>query len=276
MKRSLPWIETTLQDLRFALRSWSKAPTFAAAAIATLALGIGANAAIFSIVSGVLLRPLPYFEPDRLVEVNETQPRDGSSVGFDGPVVYNDFDQWRTHSTLVERMITYLQSRRSLQGRGDPERVITVAAERGVFPLLGVSAFLGRTFGDGDSPNVAVASYGYWKEHLGADTSAIGHTVTIDGQPFTGPDLMPFADGEGELVITIERESHLAPVVVSARLSAAERRALFANPHDWNGRLGRDPLHVALQIDVEHRVADHEHVDVARSLQQLDETGPFD
>ncbi len=188
---NLPWIETTLQDLRFALRSWIKAPTFAAAAVATLALGIGANAAIFSIVSGVLLRPLPYFEPDRLVEVNETQPRDGSSVGFDGPIVYNDFDQWRTHSTLVERMITYLQSRRSLQGRGDPERVITVAAERGVFPLLGVSAFLGRTFGDGDSTTVAVASYGYWREHLGADPSAIGQTVTIDEQPFTLIGVMP-------------------------------------------------------------------------------------
>ena len=191
MARPLAWIETTLQDLRFAVRTWIKTPTFAAAAMGTLALGIGANAAIFSLVSGVLLRPLPYVNPEDLVQINETQPRDASNVGFDGPVVYGDLDQWRTHSKLVERMVTYIQSRRNLQTGGEPERVITIAAERGLFSLLGVAAVLGRTFGDGDVPHVAVASYSYWKEHLGAEPSAIGRTLTLDGQAFTLIGVMP-------------------------------------------------------------------------------------
>src|SRR6202011_6122104 len=94
------WVEHAVQDLRFAMRSWRKAPGFAMAAIATLALGIGANTAIFSVVSGVLLRPLPFVHPERLVQLDETQPRDRFHGGFDGSVVYRDFEQWRTHSRL--------------------------------------------------------------------------------------------------------------------------------------------------------------------------------
>src|SRR5438105_3104259 len=99
------WAGNTIQDLRFAVRSWGKAPAFAITAIATLAIGIGANIAIFSVVSGVLLRPLPFVHPQTLVQLYETQPRNSSQLGFDGPVVYQDFDQWRTQSRLFEGMI---------------------------------------------------------------------------------------------------------------------------------------------------------------------------
>ena len=88
-------------------------------------------------------------------------------MGFDGPVVYQDFDQWRTQSRLFTGMIAYSNSARNFQGTGEPEQVATMAAERGLFGLLGVAALVGRTFGEGDPPNVAVASYGFWKAHLG-------------------------------------------------------------------------------------------------------------
>src|SRR5712692_5987752 len=139
-------MENTIQDLRFALRGWRKAPGFAIAAIATLALGIGANTAIFSVVSGVLLRPLPFVHPESLVQLYETQPRNSIQTGFDGPVVYRDFEEWRTRSRLFEGMITYTNSGRNLQSIGDPEQIATVAAERGLFGLLGVAALAGRTF----------------------------------------------------------------------------------------------------------------------------------
>jgi predicted permease len=187
----MPWAENTIQDLRFALRSWGKAPAFAVAAITTLAIGIGSNTAIFSVVSGVLLRPLPFADPQTLVQLYETQPRNSFQMGFDGPVVFQDFDQWRRQSRLLEGTITYTNSARNFQGVGVPEQVATVAAERGLFGLLGVGALVGRTFGEGDPLNVAVASYGFWTGYLGGDRSAIGQSITLDGQPFTLIGVMP-------------------------------------------------------------------------------------
>src|SRR5215471_8804910 len=111
--------ETMFQDLRFALRSWTKAPAFAVAAIATLAIGIGANTAIFSVVSGVLLRPLPFANPERLVQVHETQPRNGTSLGFDGSIVFQDFDQWRTQCQTLQAMVVYSSSAKNLQTFGE-------------------------------------------------------------------------------------------------------------------------------------------------------------
>jgi predicted permease len=186
----MAWAETTIQDVRFALRGWGRAPGFAITAIATLALGIGANTAIFSVVSGVLLRPLPFARPEGLVQLYETQPADRFQSG-PGPVTYRDFEEWRTHSRLFEGMNTYMLSSRNLQGVGEPEQVATVAAERGLFDLLGVAPVAGRTFGAGDPVNVAVGSYLFWKGYLGGDQSAIGRSITLDGQPFTLIGVMP-------------------------------------------------------------------------------------
>jgi putative ABC transport system permease protein len=186
-------MENTIQDLRFALRSWGRAPGFAITAIATLALGIGANTAIFSVVSGVLLRPLPFVHPEGLVQLYETQPRDRFHGGFDGPVVYGDFEEWRTQSRLFEGMVSYTNSSRNLQGVGEPEQVATVAAEPGLFSLLGVAAMAGRTFGESDPLNVVVGSYSFWKGHFGGDMSVIGRNITLDGQPFTLIGVMPEA-----------------------------------------------------------------------------------
>jgi putative ABC transport system permease protein len=187
----MQWVESTIQDLRFTLRSWGKAPAFTMAAIATLAIGIGANTAIFSVVSGVLLRPLPFSDPRNLVQLYETQPRNSVQMGFDGPVVFQDFEQWRAQSRLLDGVITYSDSARNFQGTGEPAQVATVAAERGLFRFLGVTAPIGRTFDEGDPLNVAVASYGFWTGYLSGDRSAIGRNITLDGQPFTLIGVMP-------------------------------------------------------------------------------------
>src|SRR5215469_15040659 len=139
------WIENTAQDLRFALRGCAKTPGFAVAAVATLALGIGANTAIFSVVSGVLLRPLPYADPDRVVQVNEIQPRSGSSVETSGPVWPADFEEFRSHSRLFAGFITYHVSSGNLFGIGEPEQLSVVPAERPLFTLLGAAPLVGRT-----------------------------------------------------------------------------------------------------------------------------------
>jgi putative ABC transport system permease protein len=184
-------MENTIQDLRFALRGWGRTPGFTMAVIATLALGIGANTAIFSVVSGVLLRPLPFVHPERLVQLHETQPRDDFHGGFDGGVVYGDFEEWRTQSRRFEGIVSYMTSSRNLQGGGETEQVATVAAEHGLFSLLGVAARMGRTFREGDPLNVVVASYGFWIGHFGGDRSIVGRSITLDGQPFTLIGVMP-------------------------------------------------------------------------------------
>ena len=185
------WAESTVQDLRFALRSWSRSPAFTLAAIATLAIGIGANTAIFSVISGVLLRPLPFVEPQNLVQVYETQPRSSKGVGFDGSVIYGDFDQWRTSSRLLDGIATYIDSARILQGLGEPQLVSSVSAEPQLFPLLGIPPVLGRTFTAADPPEVAVISYAFWQEVLNADRAALGREITLDTQSFRVIGVMP-------------------------------------------------------------------------------------
>jgi predicted permease len=187
----MQWAEQTVQDLRFAIRGWAKTPVFTVAATATLALGIGANTAIFSVVSGVLLRPLPFAQPQKLVQLDETQPRTSQGVGFEHGVVFKDFEQWRRDSQLFSGMITYSNSAKNFQGRGDPQQVATVTAERGLFDFLGVRAMLGRTFDERDPLNVVVASSKFWRTYLNGDHSAIGRTITLDEQPFTLIGVMP-------------------------------------------------------------------------------------
>ncbi|HEV8384722.1 MAG TPA: ABC transporter permease [Candidatus Acidoferrales bacterium] len=183
--------ENAIQDLRFALRGWGKAPGFAVAAIATLAIGIGANTAIFSVVSGVLLRPLPFAHPEGLVQLYEMDPRDRFHGDAGGPVTYRDLEEWRTQSRLFEGMVTYRNFSTNLQGFGEPEQVATVQAERGLFGLLGVAPLVGRTFDGADPLNVVVASYAFWRGHFDGDKSAIGRSITMDGQPFTLVGVMP-------------------------------------------------------------------------------------
>lgn len=184
-------LDGLVQDLRFALRGWSRAPGYALAALATLALGIGANTAVFSVVSGVLLRPLPYADPGRLIQINEIQPGNSSSTGTTGPVYVRDFYDFRSHSRSIEGIQTYTVSSRTVLGLGDPVRLSTVAADLGLFSLLGVQPLAGRVFRSGDPKNVAVVSAPFWRSHLGADTAALGRILDLEGQPYTVIGVMP-------------------------------------------------------------------------------------
>src|SRR5689334_11878383 len=180
--------ESILQDLQYALRTARKSPGFVAAAAGILALGIGANTAMFSIVSGVLLRPLPYADPDRLVQLNETDARFSLRPGA---VAMMDLDDWRTNSRTIESATSYSVVARSLYDFGEPERLQTVRADRNLFQMLGVRATIGRTFRNDDPPNVAVLSAGLWRRHFGGEASCIGRKITLDHQPYTVIGVMP-------------------------------------------------------------------------------------
>ncbi|MDQ2712936.1 MAG: ABC transporter permease [Acidobacteriota bacterium] len=151
-----------------------------------LALGIGANAVIFSLISGVLLRPLPFFHPDRLVQLNESDPTSGRTA-----VSFVDLQDWREHNSSFEAMVAYGNVGKDLQGIGEPERISAVWAEGGLFRMLGVNPVLGRTFREGDPLNEVVLSAGLWKGRFGGDPSCIGQKLILDGEPYTIIGVMP-------------------------------------------------------------------------------------
>jgi predicted permease len=183
--------ESVFQDLRFALRSWSRAPGFAAAAVVTLAMGIGANTAIFSVVSGVLLQPLPFGDPSELVQVFERMPPSRSGTGFEVGAVFGDLEAWQSRSNSIEGAVNYTISGRSLQSASGPEQVGTVAAGRGLFDLLRVRPILGRTFTASDPARVAVITYQLWRARFGSDPGAVGRELVLDGESYTVIGVMP-------------------------------------------------------------------------------------
>ncbi len=188
-------------DARMALRSLRSRPLFTAVAIITLALGIGANTAIFSVVNGVLLRPLPYPEADRLITVwldNRLQgwPEDVTS--------YPLYEDWRDRSRSFQDMSAWTFTRMNLSGDGEPERIRGVQASPNLMEVLRVDAVEGRTFGAADwesDPNVLVLANGFWQSRYGGDPGAIGTTVNLSGSPYTIVGVMPddFAFGSPEV-----------------------------------------------------------------------------
>src|SRR5438105_899182 len=181
------WSETILQDIRYTLRAARKSPGFVMAATGTLALGIGAITAIFSIVSGVLLRPLPFSHPEGLVQLSQQDARNGTTNG----VFYGDLEDWRKQNTAFEAMVAYGYTSRSLLDVADPERIQAVWAELGLFRMLGVQPLMGRAFREDDPLDVVVLSAGRWKRRFGADPACIGRKITLDREPYTVIGVMP-------------------------------------------------------------------------------------
>jgi putative ABC transport system permease protein len=180
------------RDLRFALRRLARTPAFAAAAVTCLALGIGANTAIFSVINAVLLRPLPHEEPERLVAVWEASQFRKSDRNTVSPANYLD---WRSTSTSFTGMTAVYGAGANLTGAGQPEEVPVQHATVNLFEVLGLRAAIGRTFVAADDtpggPDVALLSHGLWQRRFSADPSIVGGTIHLDGEPFTVIGVMP-------------------------------------------------------------------------------------
>jgi len=179
-------METFWQDLRFGFRQLLSKPGFAAIATLSLALGIGANTAIFSLVDAVLLRPLPFHDPDRLVMVWEEAAKIGFPRNTPAPANYVD---WKAQNRVFEDMAAINWRSFNLTDEGEPEKVEAQAVTANFFPLLGVKPELGRVFtGEEDQPgrnNVAVISYGLWQRRFGGDPALMGKEILLDGQKHT-------------------------------------------------------------------------------------------
>jgi putative ABC transport system permease protein len=185
-------MESLLQDIRFAFRVLRKSPGFTAVAVLTLALGIGANTAIFSVIESVLLRPLPYVHPESLVEVRNTYP------GFQ-PVSLcaGDYADFHREAKNFSAMGAYgeVSQGYNLTGVGEPERVQTNVATSDLFSMLGIRAIIGRTFlpeeDKVNGPAVALLSHAYWQRRFGADAAVLDREILLDGQKYRIVGVLP-------------------------------------------------------------------------------------
>lgn len=184
-------MQDLLRDIRYGLRALGKRPGFTAIVVITLALGIGANTAIFSVVNAVLLRPLPYDDADRLVYVTERDPKSAFNVPFS----YPDFTDWRAQNHVFESFGVYNFRDYNLTGIGEPERLQTGQASADLFSALRVHAASGRLFtNDEDKPGAAavvVLSYELWQRRFGGDPNLLNRTVTLNERPYTVIGIMP-------------------------------------------------------------------------------------
>ncbi|MDQ2970977.1 MAG: ABC transporter permease, partial [Acidobacteriota bacterium] len=175
------FLETVWQDLRYGLRGLRKNPAFSAAAVVTLALGIGANTAIFSVVNGVLLQSLPYGGGDRLVRLRQDAP---SANVQDAGFAALDFEDYRTQTQSFDGLAEYHSMYFVLLGGKEPERVQTGVVSASFFDVLGVRPLLGRTFRAGEDRHgaepVLVLSYAYWKRSFGGDPRIVGRALEMN------------------------------------------------------------------------------------------------
>ena len=187
------WIDDLLRDVRFASRSFLRNPGFAFVAAASLALATGATTAIFSIVNGVLLRPLPLGNPDQLVQVYGSwrEDRRGPADEIDDPLGSIEIETYSTQSRLIAAFAGYSVTTRHLQRADRTERLTAVAADLTFFTLLNVETIAGRTFREGDGQDVAVISAGLWEQRFARDPAVVGSTVTLNGRPCTVLGVMP-------------------------------------------------------------------------------------
>ncbi len=188
-----PSIEDFFMDVRYGVRMLRKNPGFTAVAVLTLALGIGANTAVFGVVNAVLLRPLPFKQPSRLMMLFEGIPKLGfPKMGFSAP----DLAVFERAQKSFESIGVYQNKYFNISGDKEPERLMSARISSSVFPMLGAEPMLGRTFTIGeDAPgqNVVILSYGLWQRRFGADPGIIGRNLELNRQPYTVIGVMPKA-----------------------------------------------------------------------------------
>jgi putative ABC transport system permease protein len=183
-------VETLIQDIRFALRVLRKNPGFALVAVLVLAIGIGANTAIFSVVDTVLLRPLPYPHAERLVFVENVFKQAGHT-----PMTYTNFQFWRDQHQLFDQVVTYFSSIGAMTGLQEPEEVPIVRISANLLPTLGVSPIAGRGFRDDEEPKsadrVVMLTESFWHKHYGGSASAVGQKLTLNDSVYTIVGVVP-------------------------------------------------------------------------------------
>ena len=183
---------TLIQDLRYGARVLLKRPGFTSVAVLTLALGIGANTAIFTVVHSVLVRPLPYKDADRLALVRESLPKLGWNMMSVSPAEFLDYQEG---NEVFSEIAGFTDESLNLTGQGDPLRVQAARVSAGLFSLLGVQPAQGRGFLQEEDQvgnnNVIILSHGLWQSHFGSDTAVINRVVRLDDKPFTVVGVMP-------------------------------------------------------------------------------------
>ena len=194
-ERTFHHLHIFLQDLRYAGRMMRKKPGFAAVAIITLVLGIGANTAVFSVVNGVLLRPLPYPHADRMVLLAETAKTRGRVEGMS--VGWQDYLDWRRQARSFEHLGVYRNQNLNLTGSGDAERLNGALLSSDAMDAVGIRPLLGRTFvpqeDNAGTPPVAILSERLWRNRFTAAPGIINSTITLDGRNYTVVGVMPFS-----------------------------------------------------------------------------------
>jgi len=258
--RGLPFVDTTLQDVRYGFRALRRNPAFALVAIGTLAIGIGAGTAVFTIARAVLLRPLPYANPDQLVRVFETNPLKNWTRNIAAPANYAD---WKKQNSAFADIAAYEQFNSNgsgagdvfLTGYGEPRGLTSLGVTGNLFHVLGTPPLMGRTFTDDETfegkARVAVISWGTWQSVFGGDPNIIGRTVTLSGRTYDVVGVMP-------------REFFFPGRDVQLWLPVAYQPAVFTNarrPH-WLGVVARRREGITIER------AQYEMDTIARTLER--------
>jgi putative ABC transport system permease protein len=266
-------METLIKDIRYAMRGLVKRPAFTIIALLTLALGIGANTAIFSVVNAVLLRPLPFRDPEQVVMVWEDASFAGFPLNTPAPANYVD---WKNQNQSFADMAASAEQSFNLTGDGDPERVTAYAVTHNFFPLFGVQPLIGRGFlPEEDRPGsnkVVVLSYSLWQSRYGGDAHVLNRDIQLNGEKHTVVGVMPasfqFLDSEVRMWVPLaldqedmaNRGGHylnvaarLKPGVVvtqaQADMNAIMRRIATDHPDDtFDGKLGAVVLPMRDQV----------------------------
>lgn len=212
-KNSLEWFETMLRDLRYAIRTLVRTPGFTVTAVLVMALGIGANVALFTVVRSVLLKPLPFREPDRLIQLYEKSPNGRREFSY---IAGGMYAAWKNAATSVEQMAIYGTNSVNLSGTGGqlPEKIRSVESSWNLLPMMGVVPEVGRLFSEADDRRQAaptvILTHSLWTRRYGGDRGIVGTTILLDAKPYTVVGVLPawfeYPDTETQLWAPIYHE----------------------------------------------------------------------
>ncbi len=227
--RGISWLETLAADLRYGTRALFKHPGYAALAVLTLGLGIGANTAIFSVINGVLLKPLPYEHGDRLVVLQQSAPLLGRSNT--GIAIAEYFDYRERGQDVFDGLVEYHQMNFDLINRGEPDRVSTGVVSADFFDVLGIKPVVGRTFVAADDLEGAEAalilSHTYWQTKFGGDANIVGQVFEMNDRPHRVIGVLPNVPHypqENDVYMPV----HACPFRSGAEANVARQRRVFS------------------------------------------------